>query len=98
MLTANHNAADTEVGSIARLTESWAISLAAENKSPRTVGGYTETLRQFATFLAARGMPTIASAVTREHIETYLVESRSATAAPHGACKGAPLDPSNSTI
>src|SRR5438067_5432067 len=74
MLTTNHNAADTEVGSIARLAESWAISLAAENKSPRTIGGYTETLRQFATFLAARGMPTIASAVTREHIEAYLVD------------------------
>ena len=40
----NASDADTGVGSITRLAQSWAISLAAENKSVRTIGGYTETV------------------------------------------------------
>jgi hypothetical protein len=39
MLTSSTNA-DTPVGSIVRLIQSRAISLAAENKSPRTVGSW----------------------------------------------------------
>src|SRR5437016_4607561 len=73
MLTSSTNA-DTAVGAIIRLTQSWAISLAAENKSPRTIGGYTETLGQFVTFLTERGMPLTVAAIRREHVETYLVD------------------------
>lgn len=73
MLTSSTNA-DTRVGSIARLAQSWAISLAAENKSARTIGGYTETISQFVKFLTERGMPSIAAAIRREHVEAYLVD------------------------
>jgi hypothetical protein len=40
MLTSSSTNADTAVGSVIRLTRSWAISLAAENKSPQTIGGW----------------------------------------------------------
>ena len=73
MLTSSTNA-DTAVGAIIRLTQSWAISLSAENRSPRTIGGYTETLGQFVTFLTERGMPLTVAAIRREHVETYLID------------------------
>jgi site-specific recombinase XerD len=58
--------------SITRLVSSWTISLQAQNKSPRTIGGYTESMRQFLAFLIERGMPTSVDGVCREHIETYI--------------------------
>src|SRR5438128_12525933 len=81
MLT-NRTNADTRVGSITRLAQSWAISLAAENKAARTIGGYTETVSQFVTFLTERGMPSGATAIRREHVETYLVDVLAVTGGP----------------
>jgi len=69
MLTTN--TPDTGVDSITRLAQSWAISLAAENKSARTINGYTGTVSQFVMFLTERGMPSTAAAIRREHVETY---------------------------
>ncbi|MBI4497536.1 MAG: tyrosine-type recombinase/integrase [Chloroflexi bacterium] len=59
------------------LIDSFARSLKAENKSPNTVAVYTSAVRQFADFLAAKGMPTAPASITREHIEefiTYVLE------------------------
>lgn len=61
-------------GSITRLARSWQLSLRASNKSARTVEGYTATLRLFREYLDAAGMPTAVEAITREHIEAYLVD------------------------
>src|SRR6266702_1936032 len=45
----------TEAGAIRRLGESFGISLAAMNRSPRTVKVYLEALRLFASFLKSCG-------------------------------------------
>lgn len=47
-------------------------ALAAENKSPRTLETYGESVAQLGAFLAARGMPTDPTAVTREHITEWV--------------------------
>ncbi len=63
----------TEAGAIRRLGESFGISLAAMNRSPRTVKVYLEALRLFASFLESSGMPTRVAAITREHVEAFMV-------------------------
>ncbi len=64
----------TDPGALDRLALDFGTHLAAENKSPRTIGGYAETLRLFHAFLVDRGMPTSVAAITRDHIETYLID------------------------
>ncbi|MDQ4130238.1 MAG: phage integrase N-terminal SAM-like domain-containing protein [Actinomycetota bacterium] len=64
----------TNPGAIDRLAVDFATHLAAENKSPRTIDGYAETLRLFHTFLVGRRMPITVAAITREHVEAYLIE------------------------
>jgi site-specific recombinase XerD len=60
-----------DVGGVRRLSESFAISLAARNLSPRTIRGYLDAVDLFARFLEETGMPTRVSAVTREHLESF---------------------------
>jgi site-specific recombinase XerD len=48
--------------------------LLAENKAPRTIQTYLESLRRFAEFLADRGMPTDPTLVTREHVEAFIAD------------------------
>ena len=67
-------AARSDPSSLDRLTADFATHLAAENKALRTIGGYSETLRQFDAFLVARGMPRNVGAITREHVEAYLID------------------------
>jgi hypothetical protein len=52
----------------------WERSLRSSNRSPRTVEIYVTAGRAFLTFLRSRGMPTPVSAITREHIEMFLVD------------------------
>lgn len=47
-------------------------SLAAENKSPRTLETYGESVSQLGAFLAAKGMPTDPTTVTREHVTEWI--------------------------
>lgn len=47
-------------------------SLAAENKSPRTLETYGEAVSQLGAFLAERGMPTDPVHVTREHVTEWI--------------------------
>jgi hypothetical protein len=43
------------------LVQSWRRYLAAQNKAPRTIQTYTESLNRFTAFLAAQGLPQIPS-------------------------------------
>jgi site-specific recombinase XerD len=59
---------------LATLLPDWQISLRAHNRRPGTISGYLQVARSFHAFLAANGMPTRASAITREHVEHYLAD------------------------
>jgi site-specific recombinase XerD len=63
----------------AQASGTWAVyrsaflrALAAENKSPRTLETYGESVAQLGAFLAERGMPTDPTAVTREHVTEWV--------------------------
>jgi site-specific recombinase XerD len=56
------------------LAESFQRSLDAQNKAKTTVVAYLSSVRQFAAFLEAQGMPAQASALTREHVEHYIAD------------------------
>jgi len=48
--------------------------LLAENKAPRTVQTYLESLRRFGEFVTDQGMPTDPARVTREHVEAFVAD------------------------
>lgn len=52
--------------------DSFTRSLRARNLSDRTVDTYTESVRQFGTFLADRGMPIQVDGIAREHVESFI--------------------------
>ncbi len=54
------------------LAESFRRTLLAENKSPRTVATYTESLKAFGSFVASQGMPSDPAHVRREHVEAFI--------------------------
>jgi len=62
-----------EVGSIRRLAESFEVSLRARNLGERTIKTSLEAIRLFTAFLEAAGMPMEVSAMTREHVEAFLL-------------------------
>jgi integrase/recombinase XerC len=59
-------------------------TLAAENKSPRTIEAYTDAVRLLATYLQAHGGPLVAGELRREHIQKFsadqLIRGKPATA------------------
>ena len=54
--------------------ESFSHRLRARNLSERTIGTYTESSRQLADFLEAKGMPTDIGAIRREHVQTWITD------------------------
>src|SRR4051812_9263320 len=71
-------------GDIAPLSRSFARSLRAANRSPRTVETYLAAINQLAAYLVAHGTPTQVVSITREYVEAFvseLVETRSASTA-----------------
>jgi site-specific recombinase XerD len=64
-------ATKTDIGSVRRLAESFEISLAARNLSPRTIRTYLEAVDLLAGYLDDAGMPSQVSAITREHLESF---------------------------
>lgn len=56
--------------------------LRAENKSPSTVETYGKAVLQLDDFLARVGMPRDVSAITREHVEEFLVDLQQRGARP----------------
>ena len=59
---------------IAPLIRSFQRHLRAAGKSPKTQATYLEACEQFGAFLVERGMPSNVDALTREHVELFLVE------------------------
>lgn len=64
---------ETPLDDLRELLPDWRRHLRAGNKAPSTIKSYLTVAEEFVDFLLAAGMPTGASSVTREHIETYLV-------------------------
>jgi site-specific recombinase XerD len=60
------------VGDLRTLIPDFERSLRAANKAVKTVGIYGDAARRFAAFLVESGMPTEATKVTREHVETWI--------------------------
>ena len=60
--------------SISELAESFHRSLAAENKSPRTITAYIEALRLFDDFITTQGMPREVSSIRRDHVEAFIAD------------------------
>jgi site-specific recombinase XerD len=75
------------VGELRSLLEDRRRHLRAKNRSPATIDSYLIVGRAFTDYLAQHGMPTDAGAITREHVEAYLVDLMErlspATAAKH---------------
>ena len=64
------------------LLPAWTRSLRAARRSPKTIKNYLDAGEQLLAFLREAGMPTTASAIHREHVESFLVdlgETRSAS-------------------
>lgn len=76
-----------EVDSLAALLPDWRIHLRAKNRSLRTIASYLTVGEAFSDYLAAKGMPTVVSSISRDHVEAYLAELvervAPATAAKH---------------
>src|SRR5262245_13345584 len=64
------------------LRRSFGLSLRAAGKRARTEQSYLEALDQLAAFLDDAGMPTAVHAITREHVEAFLVSLRDAGRSP----------------
>ena len=62
----------TTTGDLAVNAQSFLRHLRAENMSPRTQETYMESVRGFGNFLMQQGMPTDVSAITREHVESFI--------------------------
>jgi site-specific recombinase XerD len=60
---------------LADLLDDWRVHLRARNRRPLTIQSYLETGRNFAAYLAARGMPTQPASIAREHVEAYLADA-----------------------
>ncbi len=52
--------------------------LRAEGKAPLTIRSYVGCVDAFITFLAEKGMPAEPASVTREHVETWIIEKAEA--------------------
>lgn len=57
---------------LAQLLNDWRRHLRATNKAPSTISSYLRVGESFIDYLTAKGMPTTATAVAREHIESFL--------------------------
>ena len=49
--------------------------LRSANKSPQTIGTYSESVQRLTEFLVSTGMPTSLEALSREHIEDFIAQS-----------------------
>jgi site-specific recombinase XerD len=60
---------------LADLLDDWRVHLRARNRRPLTIQSYLETGRNFAAYLAERGMPIQPASIAREHVEAYLADA-----------------------
>lgn len=68
---------DTIPASYGVLAQSFRIHLRAENKSPRTIETYLVAVDLLGRFLVERGMPVEPDAISREHVEEFLIDLQS---------------------
>jgi hypothetical protein len=54
------------------MLESFSRDLRAMNQSHRNIQFYQETVRQFASLLRDRGMPTNVAGIARDHVESWI--------------------------
>lgn len=52
----------------------WETHLQSLNRSPRTIESYVESVRDFDAYLARVGMPRDVAHITREHVESYILD------------------------
>jgi site-specific recombinase XerD len=64
----------TDLSSIGPLRDSFLRHLSAENKSASTLLTYGKAVEQFAEFIARSGMPSDVGSLTREHVESFLID------------------------
>lgn len=66
--------ASVDAPGLGDLIDSFARSLRARNRSPKTIKAYTDTAKRLVAFLEERGMPTIPTAITREYVEAFITD------------------------
>jgi site-specific recombinase XerD len=59
-------------GDIRDLIPIWKASLRAQNRSPRTIRSYGETVRLLADFLDSHGFSITVSVLEQEHVELFI--------------------------
>jgi site-specific recombinase XerD len=64
----------TDLSSIGPLRDSFLRHLSAENKSASTLLTYGKAVEQFADFVTRSGMPADVGALTRVHVESFLID------------------------
>jgi site-specific recombinase XerD len=62
------------IGDLSNLIGDFERSLAAANKSPRTIQIYGDSARRLVAFLRSQGMPTAAERIGREHLEAFTAD------------------------
>jgi site-specific recombinase XerD len=73
-LTSPRRQATPPEATITAMAESFRRALVAENKSPRTVQTYLESVARFRVFLVAERLPVGIAAIRREHIEAFVTD------------------------
>ena len=59
---------------LSAIAASYKRHLKAENKSPRTIFIYLDSVARLDRYLAAQGMPQEISGITREHVESFIAD------------------------
>lgn len=70
---------------ITRLTSSFALSLQAANKAPKTIKSYLEAVRLFTDYVTRHELPLEITAIERQHVEGFIteqLEQHTASSAP----------------
>ena len=62
------------VDDLAALLPDWRTHLRARNLAPATIASYLISGTTLLDYLAAHGMPTAVSAITRDHLEAWLAD------------------------
>lgn len=61
---------------LSAIGNSFARNLHAANRRPKTIKSYLEALDLLGHFLVEQGMPTTLDAITREHVESFIIDQR----------------------
>jgi len=73
-MTTLQAAKTTTLDDLSELLDDWRVHLRARGLRPGTIDSYLTVGRTFVVYLQARGMPTSANAVTREHVEHFVAD------------------------